>query len=262
LRQVLINLLGNAVKFTDTGSIAIFADTQQQAQTTQLILSVKDTGVGIAADELTHLFQPFEQARVGKSRGGTGLGLLISREYARLMDGDLVASSEPQQGSIFTFTCRVEVESDEQKDTTAKVPSLIGIDLQGVRKTLLVVDDIKEVRHYLAQQLETPGLKIIEAENGLKALEKIEAERPDLVIMDMQMPVMDGYEAIRTLKLKEKNPVPVIAASASAFETDHEEIMATGADVYIRKPFDTQEILKTVAERLGAKRIYQADDSD
>jgi PAS domain S-box-containing protein len=254
LRQVLINLLGNAVKFTDSGSISVYAGVQEQEA--RLIFSVKDTGFGIAADERDKLFAPFEQAMAGKSRGGTGLGLMISLKYAQLMGGELDVSSEPRQGSIFTFTCCVKWPQDKQSLPIAETRTLTGFDLQGGQKTLLVVDDIQETRLYLSQLLRTAGLRIVEAQNGAVALEKIAAEQPDLVIMDMRMAVMNGYEAIRRLRSDLQLTTPVIAASASAFESDRKEIMATGADEFIRKPFDDQEVLESVARILGARRVY------
>lgn len=255
LRQVLINLLSNAVKFTDSGVISIFVDLEQSKLADHLIISVKDSGIGIAPNDLRRLFQSYEQTRTGKSHGGTGLGLMISRKYARLMGGDLVASSMPQQGSTFTFSCQVELNKELQVPVDSG-QIIIGLDLGEAQKTLLLVDDIAETRTFLAEVLKTPGLRIVEAQNGAEALELVDKEKPDLVIMDMRMDVMDGFEAIRRLKLEQRSTIPVIAASASAFEIDREEIMATGADAFFRKPFDEREVLETVARLLKVERVY------
>jgi len=259
LRQILINLLGNAFKFTDSGSITVCVEIAGM-ETTQLLISVTDTGVGIDPQELNVLFRPFEQTRVGKERGGTGLGLMISREFARLMGGDLVVSSEPGRGSTFDLSCRVNFLRNENGAEVPAARFIFGLSLMREQKKILIADDFKDTRNLLAQLLTGPGIIILEAGNGEEALELIGTEQPDLVIMDMRMPVLNGYEAIRRLKGELHSSIPVIAISASALESDRKEIIATGADAFLPKPVDVQELFRMTSRLLDVDCFWRKDD--
>lgn len=260
LRQILINLLGNAIKFTDKGGVRVRVEITPQ-NGGQLQVAVMDTGIGIAQAELARIFQPFEQTASGKGRGGTGLGLLISREYAQLMGGDLLVSSEPGKGSTFTLTCLVRVSGLPEASTASQQRTITGLDLGGQRKTILVAEDVADTRQLLKQLLAAPGVSILEAGNGQEALAMIALEQPDLVIMDMRMPVLDGYEAITRLKRQLQSSIPVIAISASALDSDRGAILETGADAFVHKPVNALELYQVVSRVLGVGCVYQGEDT-
>lgn len=264
LRQVLINLLGNAVKFTDEGGLTFRvsaiegtdspADKGRQRHWT-LLLAVEDTGCGIAREEMGKLFQPFEQTLSGQVKGGTGLGLAISREYACLMGGDISASSEPGRGSVFFFSCRLEEGCEAAVEKGGGERQVVGLAPGTGPKTILVVDDKKESRCFVAELLSLVGFMIKEAANGEEALAVCRGSKPDLVLMDMRMPGMDGYEATRRLKASASGP-PVIAVSASALAEERERILATGAVELICKPFRESELFQVIGRSLGIGYRY------
>ncbi len=266
LRQVLINLLSNAFKFTEQGDITFrtllvgclwpLADIGDQSQRT-LLFEVEDTGVGIAPKEIGNLFQPFEQTLSGQTKGGTGLGLAISREYANLMGGDLSVRSELGKGSVFSLLCRLEEGSEESVKREDNVRRVERLASDTGPKTVLVVDDKEENRRFVAELLSLVGFATLEASGGEEALAVFKAERPDLVLMDMRMPRMDGYEATRRLKSTSagKN-TPVIAISASAFAEERDKILASGADEFLCKPFRENELFDSIARLLGIEYRY------
>jgi two-component system CheB/CheR fusion protein len=259
LRQVLINLLGNAIKFTGEGSITLRVSVRRGTSAT-LFFEVEDTGAGIASKEMKKLFQPFEQTLSGHGKGGTGLGLKISREYARLMGGDLTARSEPSKGSVFTFSCRVEESREDLVEKIGECRRVVALAPNARPRTVLVVDDKEESRRFVAELLNLVGFATREAANGQEALALCEAERPDLVLMDMRMPVMDGYEATRRLKATGwGKKTPVIVISASALDEDQEEILGTGAEEFIRKPYRECDLFEAIGRLLGIEYRY-ADD--
>lgn len=267
LRQVLINLLGNSVKFTAEGSITLRVsvvrgqlpgmDNRIQGGAT-ILFEVEDTGVGITPGEMDKLFQPFEQTLSGKAKGGTGLGLAISREYSRLMGGDLTASSEPGRGSMFRFSIQCEEGCEQYVQETKDARRVVGLAEGTGVVTILVVDDKEEGRSFLAELLTSVGFRTCEASNGEEALAVFEAEEPDLVLMDMRMPVMDGYKATRRLKAANaKRGTPVIAVSASALDEQKNRILKSGADELICKPFRDSELFAVIGRYLGIGYRYE-----
>ena len=271
LRQVLINLIGNAIKFTDVGDVTlrVFVDSDrspivEKGDKRQWTLSfeVEDSGIGIIPQEMDKLFQPFEQTMSGKSKGGTGLGLTISREYMRLMGGDLAARSIFGNGSVFTASCRFEEGQKEFVKRVVEVRRVLGLTPDSGPKTILVVDDKEKNRRFVVELLTVVGFKTLEAANGEEALAVCMGGKPDLVLMDMRLPVMDGYEATRRLKATElgKN-IPVIAVSASAFEEERNEILATGADEFISKPFRESELFAGIKKLLEIEYRYAEDSA-
>jgi CheY-like chemotaxis protein len=269
LRQVLINIIGNAIKFTDTGSVTlrVFAESDfslsaehiDKCQWT-LFFEVEDTGIGIMPQEMDKLFQPFEQTMSGKSKGGTGLGLTISREYMCLMGGDLVAGSVFGKGSLFTASCRFKEGQQEFGERQEEVRRVLGLAPDVGSRTILVVDDKEKSRRYVVELLTFVGFKILEAANGEEALAVCRKKKPDLVLMDMRLPLMDGYEATRRLKATAKGKkIPVIAVSASAFEEERNEILASGADEFISKPFKESELFAGIKKLLGIEFRYAED---
>ena len=253
LRQVLLNLLSNAIKFTDQGHVILRLRFMPPSR---LRFEVQDTGVGIGADQLEAIFQPFEQAGSAQRRlGGTGLGLTISRQYVRLMGGDIHVESQVGQGSIFWFG--LEVQTVEAETVTAPVKIVIGY--TGPRRKILVADDVAGNRTAIVDLLTPLGFDVPEAVNGRAALEMVQTLRPDLILMDIVMPEMDGVEATRRLRqLAAFKDVPVIAMSAGASGADREESLAAGMNAFLPKPIDVDGLFNQIAALLQFEWIYDS----
>lgn len=262
LRQILMNLLGNAVKFTREGSVRLLV----RKDGDDTLFEVTDTGSGISESEQRQLFEAFYQASEGRrAREGTGLGLVISRNLARLMEGDVTVSSEPGRGSRFLL--RVPLKGAPQ----APAPRSSGEPRGGrvlrlapgqVPRKVLVVDDSRESLLLLRRVLSDLGFPVLEAANGLEALQVIQGQTPGLVFMDIRMPVMDGEEAVRRLRqieaLEEGTAhTPVIAFSASAMEHEKEKILESGFDGFIAKPFEHGKLIAVLESLLGVEFISE-----
>jgi PAS domain S-box-containing protein len=251
LRQVLLNLLANAVKFTDRGQVTLRV---RFTPPSRLRFDVRDTGVGIGADQLNAIFQPFEQVGDMQRRlGGTGLGLSISRQYVRLMGGEIQVESQPGQSSTFWFELDVPVVNTE----TPAAPSRTINGYTGPRRTVLVVDDVTENRTVVAHMLRPLGFEVVEAENGQAGLEMAQSLRPDLILMDIAMPEMDGLETVRRLRqLAAFKDVPAIAASASVSAADSEKSLEAGMNVFLNKPIDMDKLLEQMKRLLQLDWVY------
>lgn len=239
LRQILVNLLGNALKFTANGSISL--SVQPQAGTREghihLHFVVTDTGIGISLKQQQNLFQPFTQADSSTARryGGSGMGLVISQRLVRLMGGELELESTPEQGSRFFFTLDLPIAASETPPLTLPVAE-DKKDLSGYR-VLLVDDD--EVNCYLGERmLERLGIKATVADSGKAALQQLEQHPFDLVMMDVSMPDMDGYTATRHIRNAGHTQLPIIAVTAHAIEGERERCLAAGMNDYLTKPFN------------------------
>ncbi len=262
LRQIVINLLGNAIKFTEQGGVALRARAIRRDGRNWLELEVQDSGPGIAPDDLQLVFHAFEQSELGrKSQGGTGLGLTISREYARLMGGDLSVTSEAGHGACFQLSLPlVEVEQTQLAPATAPVRRVLRLRPGQQEWRVLVVDDRDTNREILVKMLAPLGFTMIEAEDGQAGLEAFVARQPQLVLMDVVMPVMDGREATRRIRaLPEGKEVPIIAVSASVFEEQLREIIQVGATDFLRKPLREEELLEKVVRFLPAEFEYEGE---
>ncbi len=250
LRQVLLNLLGNAVKFTERGRVVLRARwTDGRAA-----FEVADTGPGITAAERERLFQPFVQTEAGRrSREGTGLGLAISRQMVSLMGGDLRVASRPGHGSTFSFDIGLPIAELPGSAT----PSFVGGLEEGQGSPrILVVDDTLENRILLERLLTHAGFQVRQASNGAEAVETWGTFRPDAVFMDMRMPVMDGREATRRIRELEHGAggrTVIVALTASAFEHEQSDILASGADELVVKPFEVEAIFAVLARTLGVR---------
>ncbi|MBE9030977.1 response regulator [filamentous cyanobacterium LEGE 11480] len=255
LRQVLINLLGNAVKFTSQGQIVLAADVGEQPD--QLRFFITDTGPGISVDELDQLFQPFGQTAVGrKSRQGTGLGLPISQSFVELMAGQLTVESQPGKGSCFAFTIQIQPASITVCPTAvAAMRQVIGLVPAPVVPKLLVADDHPDNQQLLVQLLSSVGFRVKTANNGEAAIAICDEWQPDLVWMDIGMPLMDGIEATKYLKAQATAPI-IIALTAHTFEQEKEKALAAGCDDFMRKPFRIQEIWDKLAQHLAVNYVY------
>ena len=247
LRQALLNLLANAVKFTERGTIQLRV---RFSPPRCFRFEVCDTGIGIAIEQLDAIFRPFEQAGDAQLRlVGTGLGLAISRQFVRLMGGDIHVESNIGEGSRFWFEIELEHTTADITVTPASEKSIIGY--EGERKTVLVVDDQQENRTVAIEMLGQLGFSTIEAVNGRDALEKAEAAKPDLILMDVIMPEMNGMEATKRLRqLPALAKIPVIALSASAFAIDEERYLAAEMNAFLPKPIELDRLLALMANLL------------
>jgi len=266
LRQILTNLIGNAIKFTERGGVRVRLRLETVGETvggtTRYCIDVQDSGIGIPADKLDAVFEPFVQAESSTTRrfGGTGLGLTISRGFARAMGGDIVATSIYGAGTTFSFW----LDAGPMDEATLLAPAVLRISsgtaaqpLQSVRwqfpaAHVLVVDDGAENRQLVRILLEEAGLQVSEAENGKVALDMVAATVFDLVLMDMQMPVMDGQTATRLLRAQGAT-LPVIALTANAMKGFERQLEADGFSGFLTKPIDVDLLLRELGSRLGGQ---------
>jgi signal transduction histidine kinase/CheY-like chemotaxis protein/ligand-binding sensor domain-containing protein len=258
LRQILVNLLGNAVKFTDSGSVQVRVDYDDG----QLHVEVEDTGRGISDEEQAVLFEAFVQTQSGRdSHSGTGLGLAISYEFARLMGGDVTVRSAERVGSVFTL--RLPVSVADRADTEGEeARRVIGLQPGQPEFRILVVEDAPESRELLVRLLRTVGYTVRAAVDGAEGIDVWEDWRPQLVWMDMRMPVLDGYEATRQIKSRDaEGRTIIIALTASAFEEDREKVLAAGCDGFVRKPFREDEVLGVMANHLDVQYVYEQPEA-
>lgn len=265
LRQIYINLLGNAAKFTAWGSISLRIDCRAgQGGVWLLTSAVEDTGQGIMAEEQGRLFGHFEQTASGiRAGGGTGLGLAICREYARMMGGDITVSSEVGRGSCFSFS--VQLTAGDVQMVAKRQPRTRAIAIRegGERNRILVVDDKAENRTVLTQMLGRVGFVIEEERDGADAVKRFGDYRPHLVLMDIKMPVMDGYEATRRIRaLEGGRETRIIAVSASIMDEDRRAALAAGVDGFIGKPFREADLFEVVGSVLQIKFDYAADAAE
>ncbi|TAF40164.1 MAG: response regulator [Oscillatoriales cyanobacterium] len=260
LRQILINLIGNAIKFTEVGGVTfkISAIKRTTALTNiKIRFQIEDTGIGIAADELSKIFSPFEQ--VGNTRRhteGTGLGLAISHQLVEIMGGELKVESTLGKGSVFWF--ELELMEVEGGETNNKYSAKIIKGFKGVNKKLLVVDDKWENRSVLVNLLEPLGFEIVEATDGQDCLNRVQEFQPDCILIDLVMPVMDGFEAVRQIrKLPEFKHTIAIGTSASVYEAEKLVSLAAGCNAFIPKPIRVEELLDCLEVHLGLEWIYE-----
>ena len=298
IRQILINLLGNAIKFTRMGKVTLTIDlidavnrrSEQDEETPRsrpfasdshapphtapppttqphLRFRVTDTGPGLTADEVKTVFQKFVQAGVGKaSKQGTGLGLAISYKFVQLMGGDLKVESTLGKGATFEFSIPLTVSERQGSPGSHSSHRVTGIVADQPVYRILAVEDVWASRQLLIKLMEPFGWEIREATNGEDAIALWEQWHPHLIWMDMRMPVMDGYHATRIIRQKEQETgaalkTIILALTASAFEEERQNVLAAGCDDFIRKPFQEQEIFNKLAQYLGVRFCYEGEDS-
>ncbi len=259
LMQIMINLLGNAVKFTQSGGLSWILKCNNVEEQNTLIFEITDTGVGIEHDELEHIFEPFEQSESGKKNGGTGLGLAISRQLARFLGGDIYAKSEYGVGTTFRVELPVKIGDALSQAKAETVQNVVAI-AEDKHPRILVVDDKEDNILVLRELLGPVGFIIREARDGREALDIFEKESLDLILMDMRMPVMDGYEASIRIRESEKHgDIPIIALTASAFEEDKQRVYDIGIDDFVRKPFQRKSLFNIIEKYLNIEYIYEED---
>jgi PAS domain S-box-containing protein len=265
LRQVLINLLANAIKFTESGQINLNVSLLQQSSNKLWFTArVTDTGIGIEKEEQKHLFRPFTQSKSAPNvQMGTGLGLAISREYARLMGGDITFESNVGVGSMFQFEVPIEEGDSGLVSRTSVLPNIVRIRAGQDVPKVLVVDDQLENRDWLLKLLRLLGFSVRGAEDGAAALRSWEEWDPDLILMDVHMPVMNGLEAIRRIKAEPrgKNTV-IISLTASAMDDQRRSALQAGADDFVAKPCDQNELLNKIGIHLKIEYDYETSANE
>ncbi|NOZ68636.1 MAG: response regulator [Deferribacteres bacterium] len=273
LRQIIVNLVGNAIKFTEKGKVVVNVeratsgngdkDTEmhEDGQTILLHFSITDTGTGIPADKLKSIFESFTQvggSSTGKY-GGTGLGLSISRKLVHMMGGEIRAESEPGKGSAFHFTARFGLARNTEKHDTVSRDEGRESGRHGKKFHILLAEDNIINQKLAVRILEKEGHSVKVANNGMEAIEALKKEPFDLVLMDVQMPVMDGIEAARRIRNSKNGDfdpeIPIIALTAHAFKEDRERCLRAGMNDYISKPFRKQELFRMI-ERLVPSETY------
>jgi len=264
LRQVLLNLLGNAVKFTSYGSVTLRIKVIDQADSENGALPMKtlrfeisDTGVGMTAEQLKKIFLPFEQVGDASQRAkGTGLGLAITRQLVSLMGGEVQVDSEFGQGSTFWFELSLPIIEVKMAYTQLAKGRIVGY--EGAPRKVLVIDDQLENRLVLRHMLSPLGFEIVEAENGAIGVEQAKKNIPDLILTDLVMPVMNGFEAVKEIRaLPQLEGVVIMAISASVFDMDQEKSRLAGCDAFLPKPVDEQKLFLMLAEYLDFEWIYE-----
>lgn len=265
LRQILINLVDNSVKFTAHGGIAIrVAMGNMTSGKGRLLVEVQDTGPGIAPEEQERVFQAFEQTASGRiSMGGTGLGMAISRKYARMLGGDIFLSSRSGEGSVFRLEIDIQEGSEADVPETPRIHRVRSLAPGQDAPRVLVAEDLRESRDLLVKLLETIGFDVRYAVNGREAVELCAQWRPHFIWMDIRMPEMDGLEALRLIRTgQDDGTVKVAALTASGMGEEQGSIMAAGFDDYVRKPFREQQILEVMSRLLGVRYCYELEGAD
>ena len=266
VRQVIVNLVSNAIKFTSTGGVKLRVDAKSGDQPPQAVLSVRveDTGPGIAPDEIGLLFQPFSQTRTGAaSQEGTGLGLVISQQNAKMLGGAITVESAVSKGSIFTFEFKVIEEHPAAIAADFPDRQVVGLAPGQPRLRMLVVDDNLNNRRLLELQLNALGMETRQACDGREALELWEQWQPHLIWMDIRMPVLDGLEATRRIKASEKGKdTVVIALTAGAYAEDKAAAFEAGCDGFLSKPVHTEQLFSTIGRFLHVCYVYADSASE
>jgi two-component system sensor histidine kinase/response regulator len=281
LKQVLLNILGNAIKFTSTGNVTLQVTNKQgkienknRENTLKesnpaennlhfLTFSVSDTGPGIAAEEIQLLFEPFAQTETGrKSQQGTGLGLAICQKYVQLMGGNILANSIQGLGSTFTINIPVTIGSPDAIQISQTLRQVISLGPNQAEFRILVVDDDIDSRLLAIKILESVGFAVREAVNGEDGIAIWESWHPHLILMDMRMPIIDGCQATQIIRNKQgeiasTTPPIIIALTANAFEKQKQIMLNAGCEDFIKKPFREDLILQKIATYLGVEYIYQ-----
>lgn len=257
LRQIVTNLIGNAIKFTDQGGVTVEAEMIDESTTPRLLIRIIDSGIGMNEQALEKIFSPFAQAdsSVTRKYGGTGLGLAISRRFATALGGNITVESSPGEGSVFTLSIMTggieEVQRiDWNDDIELHSSDTCPVDFRLPACSVLVVEDGEENRELITLVLEQAGVEIDTAENGKIGVDKVSESNYDIILLDMQMPVMDGYEAAR--RMRELGvEVPIIALTAHAMKGDEEKCRAAGCSGFLTKPINIDKLIATLASDLA-----------
>ena len=258
LRQVLLNLLGNAVKFTEQGRVTLKVEYDRSTATNPILnVQVEDTGIGIPSEHLEEIFMPFRQvSNRSRQEEGTGLGLAITKRLVALMGGTLSVRSTPAQGSSFSITLPLPEKEPDSLPTKRDPRRIIGI--KGEARHVLVVDDKWENRAVVANILAPLGFRVSEATNGREGFAKALEDRPDMILMDLVMPIMDGFESARRIRTTpDMSDVIIIALSASVFEENRQKSRQAGCNDFLPKPLQAESLLEKIQDYLALEWEYE-----
>jgi CheY-like chemotaxis protein/anti-sigma regulatory factor (Ser/Thr protein kinase) len=254
LKQMLVNLLSNAVKFTPEGG-NIGLKIQGDKKKHKINFIVWDTGVGIQEADIRRLFQPFTQLDAGLARGsqGTGLGLVLVSQMARLHAGDITVNSAPGQGSQFTLSIPWKIEATVESVAEEIAPTSPTAVSRANRPVILLVEDTDAVSMFIHDYLQNHNYQVFVAQDGFEGIQKAKQTRPDLILMDIMMPNMDGFETTRRIRSEPGlDTVPIIALTALAMTGDRERCLAAGMNDYLSKPVQLTELLKVIENHLAS----------
>ena len=256
LQQVLSNLISNALKFTSQGQIKIIITPEAETRTESsnsinIRFLVEDTGIGISAAQQEKLFQPFTQADDSTTRqyGGTGLGLTISRRLVELMGGTIDVESVVGQGSTFWFVVPLEIATGKEKTSQSKVTTTVSkTPPEPTQISILIAEDYADNLDLLLFMLDSLGYEADSVNNGREAIDKLAHQDYDIVLMDCQMPELDGYQATQTIREKEgqERHTTIIGLTANAMKGDRQKCLDAGMDDYLSKPIDLKELADTI----------------
>jgi signal transduction histidine kinase/CheY-like chemotaxis protein len=258
LRQILVNLLGNAIKFTQAGQIILRVQPAHSEAPNFLMLefAVEDTGCGIASGDFDRLFEPFVQTEAGQAQEGTGLGLPISQRFVQMMGGHLTVESTVGKGSIFTFQIQTDAVVSDRIPMPVSSRQVVGLEPGQPPYRILIVEDKLENRRLLGELLTPIGFEVQVATNGQAAIELWQTWAPHLIWMDVRMPILNGFEATQRIKAAGDPASVIIALTGTAFEEDRVTALSIGCDDFVRKPFRTAVIFEKIAEHLGVRYRY------
>jgi signal transduction histidine kinase/DNA-binding NarL/FixJ family response regulator len=261
LRQVLINLISNAVKYTAYGTVAVSASAKNGADGLRLFLQVADTGIGIEPEDQTRIFDPFVQAGNHRGQKGTGLGLAITRRFVELMGGSIQLQSAVGRGSVFKVELPVEemeeFVDDASEDSRKRV---VGLAPGQPDYRILIVENQPENWMVLERILESAGFQVRVAEDGEQSVDLFESWRPHFIWMDLRLPGISGVKAAQRIRVRERGgDVKIVALTASAFSTQRDEVLAAGLDGFLRKPYRAEEIFDCMGRLLGVRYVYSTD---
>jgi CheY-like chemotaxis protein len=258
IRQIIINLINNAVKFTDQGGVTLRLGVLNTNHK-HLSIEVEDTGPGIAAQDQQRLFEPFVQLTEGDAQRGTGLGLTITYQFVQMMGGSINVESTLGKGSLFRVDLPLELASPAEilGPEIHKPCKVIGLAIGTPRYRIMIVEDQRENQLLLSRLMTDLGLEVKIAENGERCLQIFQDWKPDLIWMDKRMPVMDGIEATQHIRrLPDGQSIKIVAVTASAFKEEQQEMLDGGMDDFVRKPYRFDEIYACLARQLGVEYIY------
>ena len=267
LRQVLINLMGNAIKFTDTGGVTFKVDLLEQNNidkdtkdtTCTIRFSIEDTGVGMSSEQLEKIFKPFEQVGdAGKRPDGTGLGLTISQRITALMGSQIEVESHLGEGSIFSLNLIMPINEQYAAEIASIRRKIIGI--KDKTPQILIVDDDKNHLDILSNILQSISFGTLQAKDGLEGLKLAVENHPDLILLDLAMPNMDGFELMIKLQANpQTSSIPIVVSSASVFDADKQRSLAAGAKTFLPKPLEAEELIETLGILLDLRWVYDSD---
>lgn len=261
LRQVLINLVDNAIKHTDVGFVSLRVTSQpvKESGWVRMTFEIEDTGKGIEEENIALIFEPFTQAEQQHANKGTGLGLAITQRNIEVMGGTISVESIPGKGSLFCFEVPLRAATEPSTNTSmTQWGNVVGLVPGTPSPLILVVDDNVDNRLLLRDLLEPMGFELLEVSDGSFALAEIEKWQPNFIWMDIRMPGMDGLETIRQIrKMEAGKNIKIAVLSAHAFDEDHENAIAAGCDDFVRKPFREEEIFETLNRHLELSYIFE-----